>query len=469
MNKEEIILKSLLIIIPIIVIVIVIFLFKNKFIEFFSSESIHVDNNINNPIDDSSIIISGKKIGEPDLIIEKQEPNNIPLLKKINDNIKIPFIIEEIDGDYKINLPDYNDFNFMGRGIVIAGSGTSYRYVTGIFTNIYLIRKIHNSNIPIEIFYVGKEEEFPYDIKTSILSFGGVTFVNLLDRINIGIKENDFYNYEYNQDKINELRGYQTKPLACLCSSFAEIVLMDADAISFIDPSFLFDIKGYSSSGMVLFRDYVKCLSFVSKDFINKIGITDTKFCNKTGGMEIDSSCIILNKEKAWEALYTICFINIKSDQYYRHKKSKFIQTKNNNIIEFDNVLGDKDTWLIGSIFVGFDPYIDKSIEPTKLSVLNENNIYEKIDGHYQRGYLKVNGVSDIIPIYYNNQKLKIEGLTLENINKIQHNNRPLPDNVIKSFLGAKDAYQLIDNILPYELLSQKPPSTDFFYYSMIP
>lgn len=442
-----------------------IFLFYKIYYYFF------INKNKNKPIDsfseqtdDTNIVISGEKIGQPDLIIEKQEPNDIPLLKKINDNIKIPFIIDEVEGDYKINLPNYKDFNFMGKGIVIAGSGTSYRYVTGIFTNIYLIRKIHNSNIPIEIFYVGKDEEFPYDIKTNILSFGGITFVNLLDRLDIGIKNDDFYNFEYNQEKINELRGYQTKPLACLCSSFAEIILMDADAISFIDPSFLFDIKGYSSSGMVLFRDYVKCLSFVSKDFINKIGITDSKFCHKTGGMEIDSSCIILNKEKAWEALYTICFINIKSDQYYRHKKSN-----NAYKIDYDNVLGDKDTWLIGSMFVDFDPYIDRSIEPTKLSVLDENGVYKKIDGHYQQGYLKVNGVSDTIPIYYNNQKLKIEGLSIENINKIQHNGKPLPNNVVKSFLGAKEAYELIDSILPYELLIQKPQSTDFFYLSMIP
>ncbi len=263
----------------------------------------------NEKFSNESIIIDGSEIGIPDLVLDKQRPESLSILSLISGPPKkIPFIIETQEDSYKINLPSFRDFAFSGRGLVIAGSGNSYRYLTGIYTNVYLIRKVHNSNIPIEIFYVGLEEEFPKDIKSKLLELEGISIINLLDKLEIGPGLS-----------VQDLRGYQTKPLACLCSSFSEIVLMDADAISFIDPIYLFSIKGYNQ-GMVLFKDYVKCLKFVSEKFINDIGIGSDNFCRKTGNFEIDSSCIVLDKEKAWEALYTICFINVKSDQYYRHK-----------------------------------------------------------------------------------------------------------------------------------------------------
>lgn len=410
---------------------------------------------------ESEIIINGEKVGEPNLVVSIQDTTDDLSVGKIvtgfREKKKIPFKIDLINehGEdiYKMNIPAYDEFGFNGRGLVIAGSGTSYRYVTGIFINVYLIRKVHNSNIPIEIFYVGLEEEFPKLILNELKNLGNITIINLLECI------------EY-IDSIDDLRGYQTKPLACMCSSFSEIILMDADAISFVNPTYLFNIKGYEN-GMVLFKDYVNCLKYVSKDFINKIGIGSDTFCKKTGGFEIDSSCIIINKEKAWEALYTICFINVKSEQYYRHKNQKIKYNLDGTIVK-DNVLGDKDTWLIGSLFVGFEPFIDHSINPLRITINNNGYTFE-IDGHFQRGSITIDKETSVVPLYYNNQHLRLDAINIESISKMSFDHNQLPENVIISFLSCKDALNIIHGLLDYKLLSQRPVYQDFYYLEMIP
>lgn len=361
-------------------------------------------------------------------ISEKGPQKNI--LQKILDPTpyKIPFIIHSTNGSYNIEIPSYEDYNFAGKGLVIAASGNKYRYITGLYTNLYVIRNIYNSNIPVEVFYVGKSEKFPSNVASLLESLGNVTLINLMDRIDTNVKE-------------SELRGYQTKPLACLCSSFEEMILMDADALSFIDPYHLFDIFGYTQ-GMVLFRDYVDCMNFISQEFMDTIGIGAENYCRKTEGYEIDSSCIVLDKQKCWEALYTICIINVKSDAYYKNKK---------------NVLGDKDTWLIGSLFVGLEPYISK---PRPAVVITNQG--KQILGHLQSTEFSS---SMTVPIYYNNQMVDLITADVSDWTfKVVKNPRitngvpgeiPFTPNMINSFNGAKKAMDKLLPVLPTYLRKQ--------------
>ena len=214
-------------------------------------------------------------------LVERKENKNI--FQKILGNInnKIPFIISENSGgDYLIDVPNYVDYNFNGKGLVIAAAGNRYRYLTGLYSNLYVIRKYHKSNIPVEIFYVGKKEEFSPGLKKLILELGNITIINLLDRLDTNCTEDD-------------LRGYQTKPLSVLASTFEEVVLLDADALSFIDPYYLFMAEGYDSSGMLLFKDYVDCMSFISRDFVETIGIGVDRYCNYTGNYELTAVVLL--------------------------------------------------------------------------------------------------------------------------------------------------------------------------------
>jgi len=359
-------------------------------------------------------------------LVEKGPKKNIlqKILGNVNNN-KVPFnIIKTENDDYTLTIPNYTDFNFAGKGLVIAAAGNRYRYLTGLFSNLYVIRKYHKSNIPIEIFYIGKSEEFSIVLKNLILSLGNITIHNLMDRINTTSDE-------------SELRGYQTKPLSVLCSSFEECILLDADALCFIDPQYLFLAEGYNEKGMLLFKDYVDCMSFISKEFIETIGIGVDRYCDYTNDFEIDSSCVLINKSKCWDALYTICIINVKSDSYHKSK----------------NVLGDKDTFLIASIFVNFAPYISKPAP--KVMVSDQDKV---VIGHLQSTIFD----NQEVFTHYNNQKVDLASAELNNWTYAEVKNPksgdeqtyglPLTEKIIESFKYAKEAMKILDPHIPLYL-----------------
>jgi hypothetical protein len=338
---------------------------------------------------------------------------------------KIDFIIKTINDDYTIDVSNYDDYTFSGKGLVIAASGNRYRYVTGLYTNLYTIRKFHKSNIPIEIFYVGKIEEFNKPIYDLIMKLGNIKIIDLMTKLNTNASE-------------KELRGYQTKPLAALCSSFEEVIVMDADALCFIDPANLFNADGVDS-GMILFRDYVDCLSFVSQDFIESIGIGSNKYCSYTDNYEIDSSCVILSKRVCWNALYIICIVNVKADAYHNSK----------------NVLGDKDTWLIGSMFADIKPHISKPVP--EIFVTNKD---VPIVGHLQSTTFS----KKKIYTHYNNQMVDLltadltdwKTTMMKNPSKKQKigPTEYIDNNIIESFKYAKEAMKVIVTYVPKDIKS---------------
>lgn len=385
------------------------------------------------------------------VIVEKKPINNNFIDKLIGkyNNSKIKLYIDKNHKNYKLQIPSYNDYNFDGKGIVIAASGNRYRYVTGLYMNIYTIRKQFNSNIPVEIIYVGKKEEFNINIYNKLMELENVKIIDLTSRLDTNISE-------------DKLRGYRTKPLAALASSFEEVILLDADSLMFIDPYYLFETNGYNNYGMILFKDYVDCLKFINKKFIEDIGIGADYYCNKTHGYEIDSSCVVINKEKAWEALFTICIINIESEAYYGHPLKK------------NNVLGDKDTWLIGSMFVDFEPHVVQTnpgimviTKDKNCNSYNNNCSMELVLGHVQFQYTKdfqifMNEGEDILPIYYNNQAidlLEFDGMdnwgyidnNIKNPNMFQSWNndyKHLTSNMLNAFKTASKAVKDIINII---------------------
>jgi hypothetical protein len=342
-----------------------------KHLDYFLEKSYTINNVFNN--DDDTI-------PDIDLIITEEKPNNVKLLDKVVgnlDNSNVDFYINKNNiNSFELKIPSYSNYNFNGKGLVIAANGIRYRYITGVYMNIYVIRNLYGSDIPVEIVYVGEDEAFTTLMKNELLNLGNVKLIDLTERLNTNVNK-------------NKLIGYRTKPLAVIASSFEEVVLMDADALSFVDPYYFFKLDGYINNGMVLYKDYVTCLHYIDKKFINNIGIGSKTYCKKTDGYELDSSCVVVNKQKAWEALYTICVINVESDSYYNNK--------------INNVLGDKDTWLIGSMFVGFDPYVSEA-DPGLLLAYEEDGM-EIVFGHLQSQ--KVEN-EDNIPLYYNNQAIDL-------------------------------------------------------------
>lgn len=361
----------------------------------------------------------------PTISLTEKSPNNILNKVIFGGKKKVDFEIKSNPDNFKLKIANYSDYLFSGKGLVIAANGIRYRYITGLYSNLFVIRNYLKSNIPIEIFYVGKEEEFSPEIYKLINDLGNIKIVNLLDRINTNVP-------------INELKGYQTKPLAVLCSSFEDVVLLDADALCFIDPANLFSADGFES-GMILFRDYVNCTNFISKDFLEYIGIGKDKYCSKTDNYEIDSSCVVLNKKKCWETLYTICIINVKSDSYHKSK----------------NVLGDKDTWIIACMLLNsIDPYI----APPKPEIFVKNN--KVILGHLQA----TNFSNKKVYTHYNNQMIDLlsiepESLTITEVknpsvkNTVIYNSYEVPENILFAFNFAKQGLKQIIPLIPKHMI----------------
>lgn len=313
------------------------------------------------------------------LIISEDKPQVGKFEKIMGKTLtKIPFYINKLKKDWVYKIPNYNDFSFKGKGIVIAANGNRYKYVTGVYMNLYVIRKMFGCDLPVEIFYVGSGEKFNKKIEKKLRALGNINIIDLSTKLNTNLKSKD-------------LIGYRTKPLAVMASSFREIILMDADSLVFVNPEILLEEYNYLNNGMLLFKDYVNCLKYVNPTFLNNIGLDKNEFCKKTHGYEIDSSCIIVDKQRAWDAICTICIINVKSSSYYG---------------TINNVLGDKDTWLIGSMFASFKPYISPSTVGALLAPLNTEvgTKYKTVQGHLQ--FLKINGV--FTPIYYNNQAIDL-------------------------------------------------------------
>ena len=146
-------------------------------------------------------------------------------------------------------------------------------------------------------------------------------------------------------DPLAKKRGWHVKPLAALASSFEQVLVLDADALPLQPPERFFDhpvlqppAGGSTGGGMLLFRDHVHCLTSVSAWLLTELKLTPEAFCEATGGQEIDSSAVVVDKSNpaVWKALHLAEALN------RRWHKATF---------EYDQLLsGDKDTWLIAAM-----------------------------------------------------------------------------------------------------------------------
>ena len=144
-----------------------------------------------------------------------------------------------------------------------------------------------------------------------------------------------------------------------------------------------------------------------------------------------------MNKSLCWNALCIICIINVKSDNYHKSK----------------NVLGDKDTYALSCMFVGFDPYISR---PAPNVMVNDEK--KLIVGHLQSTMFDQKEIFT----HYNNQKVDLRnpdlsGYTYSEVknpkaNQEIHNGISLTEKILGSFEYAKKAMKILDPHIPQEL-----------------
>jgi len=122
-----------------------------------------------------------------------------------------------------------------GRGIVIVGGGATY--FANAWVCIGMLRKT-GCTLPIELWHLG-DGEMDDKMRTLVGRFVGVTLRDA----------------EAIEPRPRMLSGWSAKPLALIHSGFAEVLLLDADNVPVVDPTFLFDCPAYKRHGAVAWPD----------------------------------------------------------------------------------------------------------------------------------------------------------------------------------------------------------------------
>jgi hypothetical protein len=211
-------------------------------------------------------------------------------------------------------IPSFPEGQWSGRGIAMSAGGRMY--FTSAYVSIRVLRERLGCTLPIEVFYSGAEELPPEAIEHIQREYN-VSFVDL--------------------SKVSALRGvsmkgYAIKALAVYLSSFEHVLWMDSDNIALEDPTTLFESAEFAVSGALLWPDYCNMISQRRETF-HVFGLTaphnqpqprDGKqtvwppVCFDGVSTEVETGQVLVNKRRAFGALYMLMFINLNHRFFLR-------------------------------------------------------------------------------------------------------------------------------------------------------
>ena len=203
---------------------------------------------------------------------------------------------------------------FSGRGIVIPGGGT--KYFPCAWVTIRMLRALGTS-LPIELWYLGTDELSP-EMRALVEPYG----VRCVDAQAVR-----------KEHPVERLNGWELKPYAALHSSFAEVLLLDADNVPARDPSYLFESAEYRATGVALWPDRWR----KAGDAHQHVHPEAWSVCGLSplAGPECESGQLLLDKRSALAGLAIAMHLNEHSAYYYQF------------------LYGDKDTYRIGLALSG--------------------------------------------------------------------------------------------------------------------
>jgi len=238
----------------------------------------------------------------------KYQEENLPLVNlfyKVHKNL-YPWIYGK-----KFLAIDELIKTYNGRGIVICTGSLHFKYAKSTIDTLkYLIK----TRLPIEVFYYG-DDDLSARERDILLSYPNVYISNI----------EDYFNTDVIQCKKRSI-----KPYAMLASRFMEVILIDADSLFIRDPDELFYSDGYEETGTFFFRDRtlkgtsgndsLQWFKEWAKDPLPET--RSSRFWNGITVHEMDSSAVVINKEKALLGLLAACKLNeleVRENMVYRH------------------------------------------------------------------------------------------------------------------------------------------------------
>jgi hypothetical protein len=212
--------------------------------------------------------------------------------------------LAQLAADLRSWSPDISPDRFAGRGIVIAAGGSA------VFTNAYVLidvlRNTLGCRLPIEVWHFGPAEMSP--AMASLLEGLGVTLVDaepLIRQHGAAVRD-----------------GWQLKPFALLWSSFAEVLLLDADQVPVTDPAQCFDWPEYVQNGAVFWPDIIDLLE--ANPIWGALGLSARR------ARSMESGQVLVDKRRHLRALAITGRLNAAADLLYAI------------------IYGDKDSFLLG-------------------------------------------------------------------------------------------------------------------------
>ncbi|MDB6121943.1 MAG: hypothetical protein JWQ71_936 [Pedosphaera sp.] len=188
------------------------------------------------------------------------------------------------------NVPSYPG-GYKGRGLVICAGGV--KYFANAWICIGMLRKL-GCSLPIQVWHFGKGE--------------------LDDRMARLLEE---YNVEcVDAQKLvcgteaEGLQGWPLKPYAILHCPYKQVLLLDADNMSVVNPEFLFETREFNKSGAVFWPDYGRLDKQREIWKVCEVPYRDEP--------EFESGQVLIDKEKCWQALNLTMWYNLNAEFYYR-------------------------------------------------------------------------------------------------------------------------------------------------------
>lgn len=197
----------------------------------------------------------------------------------------------ELMNEAAVKSPRYPG-GHIGRGIVIPAGGLKYFACAWVCVN--RLRDL-GCKLPIELWHLGAHELS--DEMRALIEPLGVACVDAYD--------------VRSKHPARILNGWELKPYAIIHSTFQEVLLLDADNVPVIDPTFLFDSPEFISHAAAFWLDY-GCLA-PTRDIWRLTGIPYQK------EREFETGQVLVDKARCWEALSLTMWMNEHSDFWYRH------------------------------------------------------------------------------------------------------------------------------------------------------
>ncbi|HWQ92775.1 MAG TPA: glycosyltransferase family 9 protein [Clostridia bacterium] len=191
------------------------------------------------------------------------------------------------------SLPAYPG-GFEGRGIVICGGGV--RYFTCAWVGINMLRRL-GCRLPIQLWFLGDSE------------------VNALMRELVrplGVECIDAFQMR-KRHHARTLNGWELKAYALLHSRFEQVLLLDADNVPVVDPSFLFEEPQFRRTGAIFWPDYYYGKNPKAAPVWSSCGLRQPE------EPEFESGQILVDKARCWRALRLALWFNEHSDFYYQY------------------------------------------------------------------------------------------------------------------------------------------------------